>query len=150
MGGGFGTAAVIYKAEDVGTIGEIFFNEGEYTAMDRERGKDAKSDAIRQLYNKLKLGAELSFPIIPTIVAGGRIGNLILKKSRLLEYSNKAFERTIDKLISRPLRARGKFEANQFQGIQRIYDGRVACIFSSFLEKDLNQNEDEKFPLLHR
>ena len=25
VGGGLGTAAVIYKAEDVGTIGEIFF-----------------------------------------------------------------------------------------------------------------------------
>jgi len=120
VGGGFGTAAVIYKAEDIGTIGEIFFNEGEYTAMDRERGKDAKSDAVRQIYNKLKLGAELAFPIVPTIVAGGKVGNLILKKSRLLEYSNKAFERTIDKLISRPLRARGKFEAEQFKGIQRM------------------------------
>ena len=81
IGGGFGTAAVIYKAEDVGTIGEIFFDEGEYTAMDREKGKDGKSDAIRQLYNKLKLGGELAVPIIPIIVGGGSVAKLIMKKS---------------------------------------------------------------------
>ena len=120
VGGGLGTAAVIYKAEDVGTIGEIFFNEGEYTAMNRERAKDSKSDAIRQLYNKLKLGAELSFPIIPTIVAGGKVGNLILKKSKLLEYSNKKFDRAVDKFFGRPFRARGPFEAQQFKGIQKM------------------------------
>ena len=73
IGGGFGTAAVIYKAEDVGTIGDIFFNEGEYLAMNREKGKDAKDDAMRQLYNKLKLGGELAVPIIPIIVGGGKI-----------------------------------------------------------------------------
>ena len=88
VGGGFGTAAVIYKAEDVGTIGEIFFNEGEYTAMDRERGKDAKSDAIRQLYNKLKLGGELAVPIIPIIVGGGRVAKLIMQKSKPVKTAN--------------------------------------------------------------
>ena len=120
VGGGMGTAAVIYKSENVGTLGDLAFKEGEYLAMNRERAKDAKADAIRQLYNKLKLGAELSFPIIPAIVQGGKIGNLILKKSRMLEYSNKAFERRVDKFISRPLRARGPFQADQFKAIQRM------------------------------
>ena len=120
IGGGAGTAAVIYKAEDVGSLGDLVFNEGEYLAMNRERGKDAKSDAIRQLYNKLKLGTELSFPIIPAIVKAGQVGGLILKKSRALEYSNKAFERRVDKFLSRPFRARGPFEAEQFKAIQRM------------------------------
>ena len=120
VGGGMGTAAVIYKSEDVGTLGDLAFKEGEYLAMNRERAKDAKADAIRQLYNKLKLGSELSFPIIPAIVQGGKIGNLILKKSRMLEYSNKLFERRVDKYLSRPFRARGQFQADQFKGIQRM------------------------------
>jgi hypothetical protein len=120
VGGGLGTAAVIYKSEDVGTIGDWFFNEGEYLAMNRERAKDAKSDAIRQLYNKLKLGSELAFPIIPTIVAGGRIGNLILKKSKVLEYSANKWERAVDKWFSKPFRARGPFETQQFKAIQRM------------------------------
>jgi hypothetical protein len=110
VGGGLGTATVLYKSEDIGTIGDLVFNEGEYLAMNRERSKDAKSDAIRQLYNKLKLGSELAFPIIPTIVAGGRIGNLILKKGKVLEYSANKWERVVDKWFSKPFRARGPFE----------------------------------------
>ena len=124
VGGGFGTAAVIYKAEDVGTIGEIFFNEGEYTAMDRERGKDAKDDAIRQLYNKLKLGGELAVPIIPIIVGGGRVAKLIMQKSKDLAYSNSAIEQFVEKWISKPFRARGQFQKDQFGAIQRMEGAR--------------------------
>ena len=120
VGGGFGTAAVIYKSEDVGTIGEIFFNEGEWTAMDRERGKDAKADAIRQLYNKLKLGGELAVPIIPIIVGGGRVAKLIMQKSKDLAYSNSAIEQFVEKWISKPFRARGQFQKDQFGAIQRM------------------------------
>ena len=120
IGGGLGTAAVIYKAEDVGTIGEIFFNEGEYTAMDREKGKDAKDDAMRQLYNKLKLGGELAVPIVPIIVGGGKIGKLIMKKSKIMPYSDSKFEQFVEKWISKPFRARGQFEAEQFKAIQKM------------------------------
>jgi hypothetical protein len=38
----------------------------------------------------------------------------------MLEYSNKAFDRRIDKVLSRPFRARGPFEAEQFKAIQRM------------------------------
>ena len=120
IGGGFGTAAVIYKSEDIGTFGDIFFNEGEYLAMDRERKSDAKDDALRQLYNKFKFGAELAVPIIPLIIGGGRVGKLIAKKSKDLAYSNKKIEQLVDKYISQPFRSRGSFEANQFKGIQRM------------------------------
>ena len=137
VGGGLGTAAVIYKVEDIGTIGDLVFNEGEYLAMNRERSKDAKADAIRQLYNKLKLGSELAFPIIPTIVAGGRVGNLILKKSKLLEYSANKWERAIDKFISKPFRARGPFEAQQFKAIQRMEGAKESgkVIASDYLKR---------------
>ena len=126
VGGGFGTAAVIYKAEDIGTIGDIFFNEGEYMAMDRERGKDAKDDAMRQLYNKLKLGSELAVPIIPIIVGGGKIGKLIMKKSKDLAYSNSKIEQFVEKWISKPFRARGPFEAEQFKAIQKMEGAKDA------------------------
>ena len=126
IGGGFGTAAVIYKAEDIGTLGELVFNEGEWTAMDRERGKDAKDDAMRQLYNKLKLGGELAVPIIPIIVGGGRIGKLIMKKSKDLAYSNSKVEQFVEKWISKPFRARGPFEAEQFKAIQKMEGAKDA------------------------
>ena len=126
IGGGFGTAAVIYKAEDIGTLGELVFNEGEWTAMDRERGKDAKDDAMRQLYNKLKLGGELAVPIIPIIVGGGKIGKLIMKKSKDLAYSNSKVEQFVEKWISKPFRARGPFEAEQFKAIQKMEGAKDA------------------------
>ena len=126
IGGGFGTAAVIYKAEDVGTIGDIFFNDGEWSAMQRVKGKDGKADAIRQLYNKLKLGAELAVPIIPIIVGGGRIGKLIAQKSKIMAYSGNKFEQFVEKYISKPLRARGQWEANQFRAIQKMEGSKDA------------------------
>ena len=126
VGGGLGTAAVIYKAEDVGTIGDIFFNDGEWSAMTRVKGKDAKADAMRQLYNKLKLGGELAVPIIPIIVGGGRIGKLIAQKSKDLAYSNSKVEQLVEKYISKPLRARGGFEAQQFRAIQKMEGSKDA------------------------
>jgi len=126
IGGGFGTAAVIYKSEDVGTIGDIFFNDGEWSAMQRVKGKDGKADAIRQLYNKLKLGAELAVPIIPIIIGGGRIGKLIAQKSKDLAYSSSKFEQFVEKYISKPFRARGPWEANQFRAIQKLEGSKDA------------------------
>jgi len=126
VGGGLGTAAVIYKAEEVGTIGDIFFNDGEWTAMTRVKGKDAKDDAMRQLYNKLKLGAELAVPIIPIIVGGGRIGKLIAQKSKDLAYSSSKFEQLVEKYISKPFRARGPWEAQQFRAIQKMEGSKDA------------------------
>jgi len=126
VGGGLGTAAVIYKAEDVGTIGDIFFNDAEWSAMQRVKGKDAKADAMRQLYNKLKLGGELAVPIIPIIVGGGRIGKLIAQKSKDLAYSGTKFEQFVEKYISKPFRARGGFEAQQFRAIQKLEGAKDA------------------------
>ena len=120
VGGGFGTAAVIYKGEDIGTFGDLFFNEGEYLAMNRESSSDAKDDALRQLYNKLKFGAELAVPIIPIIVGGGKLGKLIATKSKDLAYSSSRIEQLVEKYVSKPFRSRGPFEANQFKAIQRM------------------------------
>ena len=39
IGGGLGTGAVIMKAEDIGTFGDIFFEPGEFTALDRDKKK---------------------------------------------------------------------------------------------------------------
>ena len=120
VGGGFGTAAVIYKAEDIGTFGDIFSDQGTFTAMNRERGKDSKSDAIRQLYNKIKFGGELAVPIIPIIVGGGKIGKLIMNKSKSLAYSSSKFEQLVEKYISKPFRSRGPMQSDEFVGVQRM------------------------------
>ena len=53
VGGGIGTGAVIMKAEDIGTFGDIFFEPGEFTALDRDKKKTSKDEAMRKLLNKL-------------------------------------------------------------------------------------------------
>jgi hypothetical protein len=120
VGGGFGTAAVIYKAEDMGTLGDLAFDEGEYTAMNRARGKDAKDDALRQIYNKLKLGGEFAVPIIPIISGTGKLAKLIAKKSKDLAYSSSNIEQFVEKFISKPFRSRGPMQADEFAGVQRM------------------------------
>ena len=122
VGGGLGTAAVIYKAEDVGTIGDIFFNDGEWSAMTRVKGKDAKADAMRQLYNKLKLGGELAVPIIPIIVGGGRIGKLIAQKSKDLAYSNSKVEQLVEKYISNLLELEEDLKPNSLELFKKWKD----------------------------
>ena len=76
VGGGIGTGEVIMKAEDIGTFGDIFFEPGE-TALDRDKKKTTKDEAMRKLLNKLKFGAEGGFPIIPFAQGVGYLGKRI-------------------------------------------------------------------------
>jgi len=105
--GGLTTAFGVYDIEDIGTFGDMFFDEGEWTALDRKEGKDADDDAARRLWNRVKFGTELGFPIMPFIWGGGKIAKLIATKSKDLAYSNHLVERWVDKWISQPFRARG-------------------------------------------
>ena len=74
---GVTTAAGVYDIEDIGTFGDIFFEEGNLSALDREERRDAQEDAERRLFNRLRFGAELGFPIMPVIYGGGKIAKLI-------------------------------------------------------------------------
>ena len=57
VGGGIGTGAVIMKAEDIGTFGDMFFDEEIYSFRSF-REKNSKDEAMRKLLNKFKFGAE--------------------------------------------------------------------------------------------
>ena len=69
--GGGAAGGVVYDAENIGTFGDIFFDEGELTALDRDKKRTAKDDAMRMLYNKLKFAGEMGFPIIQDVVGDG-------------------------------------------------------------------------------
>ena len=124
IGGGL-VGGATYDVENIGTFGDIFFDEGELSAMDREKKSTAKEDAWRMFYNKLKLGGELGFPIVPTVVAGGKVAKLIATQGKNIAYSNKAVERFIDKFIARPFRSRGPYEQEVFESMQRL-EGKQA------------------------
>ena len=106
--GGLSSAAGVYDIEDIGTFGDLVFDEGNWTALDRREGKDADDDAARRLWNRLRFGAELGFPIMPFLYGTGKVGKLIVGKGKDLAYSNSAFERWVNKWVAQPFRARSK------------------------------------------
>ena len=65
--------------EDVGTFGDLFFEEGHYSAMDRVKKESSSDDAMRMLMNRLKLGGEMAFPIAPIFYGAGRFGKYVAK-----------------------------------------------------------------------
>jgi len=139
VGGGV-TGGVVYDAENIGTFGDIFFDEGELTALDRDGKRTAKDDAMRMLYNKLKFSGEMGFPIIPAVVGAGKIGKSILDASVKRAGQATKFDKFIEKYLARPLRSRGPFPEEQFQGMQRL-EGKKSS--ANLLSTDYLKNIDE-------
>ena len=124
VGGGV-SGAMVYDTEDIGTFGDIFFDPGELTALDRKQKGTAKSDATRMLYNKLKFGGEMGFPIIPSAIGLYKVGSRIFTQGKNLAYSNSGFDKAIEKFVAKPLRARRQYPEEEFQQMQRL-EGRGA------------------------
>jgi|6_EtaG_2_1085325.scaffolds.fasta_scaffold03132_3 hypothetical protein len=139
VGGGV-AGALVYDKEDIGTFGDWFFDEGENWALDRKKRGTAKEDAARQLYNTLKFGAEMGFPIIPSIVGVGRLGKLLKNQDANLAYSSERVHRLVDRFLAKPLRSRGPFPEDQFQAMQRLH-GKESS--SRLLTEDYLKNFDQ-------
>ena len=133
--GGLTTAAGIYDIEDIGTFGDIFFDEGEWTALDRREGKDADDDAARRLWNRVKFGTELGFPIMPFIYGGGKLAKMIASKGKELAYSNHMVERWVDRWIAQPFRARGKKPVEVAREVRKTegFEAKSRVIAEDFL-----------------
>ena len=69
VGGGAGVGMFVADEESIGTFGD--FIGWIPTGLDRDKKKDAKEDAGRQLQNKLLFGLEYGFPIIPAVIGLG-------------------------------------------------------------------------------
>ena len=139
VGGGV-TGGVVYDAENIGTFGDIFFDEGELTALDRDGRRTAKDDAMRMLYNKLKFSGEMGFPIIPAVVGAGKVAKSILDANVKRAGQATKFDKYVEKYFARPLRSRGPFPEEQFQGMQRL-EGKKSS--ANLLSTDYLKNIDE-------
>ena len=138
--GGGAAGGVVYDAENIGTFGDIFFDEGELTALDRDKKRTAKDDAMRMLYNKLKFSGEMGFPIIPSVVGAGKVAKSILDANVKRAGQATKFDKYVEKYFARPLRSRGPFPEEQFQGMQRL-EGKKAS--ANLLSTDYLKNIDE-------
>ena len=139
--GGATTAAGVYDIEDIGTFGDIFFDEGEWTALDRQEGEDADDDAARRLWNRVRFGTELGFPIMPFIYGGGKVAKMLASKGKDLAYSGNAIERWVDRWIGAPFRARGKKPLEVAREVRRT-EGREAS--ARALAEDFLLDIDDK------
>ncbi len=141
LGGGFGGGAIVMKAEDIGTFGDIDAIDFIGTGLDREKKETANEDAFRQLNNKLKFGAELAFPILPFIYGTGKTAKLLATKGKDLAFSNSQLERWIDRFVGKPFRSRSDKAQEIFDGVQKL-EGKKSSIkvLSDDIAKDLDNS----------
>ena len=127
LGGGFGGGAIVMKAEDIGTFGDIDALDFLPTTLDREQKESANDDAIRQLNNKFKFSSELAFPIVPFVYGTAKAAKLLATKGRDLAFSNSQLERWVDKFIGKPFRARSDKAQEIFEGVQKL-EGKKSAV----------------------
>ena len=139
IGGGFGGGAIVMKAEDIGTFGDIDALDFIPTGLDREKKATANEDAFRQLNNKLKFGAELAFPILPFIYGTGKVAKLLSTKGKDLAFSNSQIERWVDKFVGKPFRSRSDKAQEIFDGVQKL-EGKKSSVkvLADDIAKDLD------------
>ena len=142
VGGGIGTGAVIMKAEDIGTFGDINVWPLKHfpTKMDREESPVGNEDAQRQLLNRFKLGSELGFPIIPFFYGTGKVMKMGMEKGRKLAFSDLKIERWVDRWLLQPFRSRSYKHQSIFEGGAKL-EGRQAGI--KLLADDFAKNVDD-------
>ena len=141
LGGGFGGGAIVMKAEDIGTFGDIEALDFIPTGLDREKKETANEDAFRQLNNKFKFGAELAFPILPFIYGTGKTAKLLATKGKDLAFSDSQIERWIDKFVGKPFRSRSNKPQQIFDNVQKL-EGKKSSVkvLTDDIAKDFNQS----------
>ena len=127
LGGGFGGGAIVMKAEDIGTFGDINALDFLGTGLDREQKESANEDAFRQLNNKFKFSAELAFPIVPFVYGTAKTAKLLATKGKDLAFSNSQIERWVDKYVGKPFRSRSDKAQELFDGIQQL-EGQKSAV----------------------
>ena len=142
VGGGL-AGAVVYDAENIGTFGDLAvdlgFESGEITALDRKKKSTSKDEATRMLWNKLKFAGEMGFPIVPAIWGAGKVGKSIVSGVYKRAANVTKFDKMVEKIVSRPMRARGPFPEEQFQAMQRLKGkGESAQVLSQDFLKNID------------
>ena len=82
----------------------------------------------------------MGFPIIPAVVGAGKVGKSILDANVKRAGQATKFDKFVEKYFARPLRSRGPFPEEQFQGMQRL-EGKKSS--ANLLSTDYLKNIDE-------
>jgi hypothetical protein len=141
--GGAAGETMVANVEDIGTIGDAF--EAGPTELDRDVEADPRADAERKLLNRLKFGSE-SLLLTPIVYGAGVGIKSLATRGKELAYSNKAIEKTFDKVGSW-FRPRGSRPQELFRA-QRTETGRTMADTNFAMEqvKRIDQEVDKMFP----
>jgi hypothetical protein len=126
VGGGIG-AGLVADAEQIGTLGDIEILEELFgnipSKLDRAKRDDAKEEAVRNLTNRFKFGADTGLIGIVTSYGLGAIGKKLSKQGEDLARSNDKLDQWIDK-FAKAFRPRGTKPEKLFQGIKDV-EGQI-------------------------
>jgi len=126
IGGGIG-AGLVADSEEIGTLGDVeILNElfGNLPSkLDRAKRDDAKEEAVRNLTNRFKFGADTGFLGVVTSYGLGAIGRKLSKQGEDLTRSNDKLDQWIDKFAG-AFRPRGMKPEKLFQGIKDV-EGQI-------------------------
>jgi len=141
--GGAAGETLVADVEDIGTIGDVF--EAGPTELDRDVEADPSEDASRKLLNRIKFGSE-SLLLTPIVYGAGTGIKALATRGKELAYSNKALEKTFDKIGSY-FRPRGTRPQELFRA-QRSETGRLMADTNFAMEqvKRIDQEVDRMFP----
>ena len=109
LGGAAGETLVVDN-ENIGTFGDMF--EGP-TSLNRDTSLSGSDDAARKLMNRFKFGGESIFAT-PFAYGIGKTAKLLANRGTDLAYSNRSFERWINKYIRAPFSPRGDLPTEVF------------------------------------
>ena len=126
IGGGIG-AGLVADGEEIGTLGDIEILEELFgnlpSKLDRAKRDDAKEEAVRNLTNRFKFGADTGFLGVVTSYGIGAIGRKLSKQGEDLTRSNDKLDQWIDKFAG-AFRPRGNKPEKLFQGIKDV-EGQI-------------------------
>ena len=128
--GGAAGEALVADTEDIGTFGDMF--QSGPTQLDREERDGGREDAIRKLMNRVKFGSE-SLLITPAVYGVGKSAKAVAQRGKELAYSNKAFDRFLNKYIVAPFTPEGNLPKQIF-GAEKTKEG--------LRSKDINRARD--------
>jgi hypothetical protein len=94
LGGAAGETMVVDN-DEIGTFGDMFDGP---TMLSREENLSGREDAVRKLMNRIKFGSE-SILLTPVVSGVGSTAKSLAKRGKDLAYSNKAFDRWVNKYI---------------------------------------------------
>ena len=117
--GGAGGEALVADVEEIGTFGDMF--QSGPTQLDKEEEGGGRDDAIRKLMNRVKFGSE-SLLVTPAVYGVGKSAKLLAQRGKQLAYSNKQFDRFLNKYIRAPFSPGGNLPDEVFAS-ERIKEG---------------------------